>query len=85
MRNIRGTCSSVELLKRYMVRERLGNPALEIVVERFSAQEMFKMSRGKRLVTFLSTSELSALDGWTQNCFYAFHVNAFCFVLCDWN
>jgi len=51
MRNIRGTCSSVELLKRNMVRERLGNPALETVVERFSAQETFEMQRGKRLVT----------------------------------
>jgi len=27
--NFRGTCSSVEMLKAYMVRDRLGNPALE--------------------------------------------------------
>jgi len=28
IRNFSGTCSSVEMLKGYMVRERLGNPAL---------------------------------------------------------
>jgi len=29
MRNFRGTCSSVEMLKGYIVRGRLGTPALE--------------------------------------------------------
>jgi len=29
IRNFRGTYSSVEMLKRYMVRKRLGTPALE--------------------------------------------------------
>ena len=28
IRNIRGTCSSVEMLKGYMVKERLGNPGI---------------------------------------------------------
>ena len=28
IRNVRGTCSSVEILKGYMFRERLGTPAV---------------------------------------------------------
>jgi len=35
MRNIRGTCSSVEMLKKYTVRERLGTPVLEGIVKTF--------------------------------------------------
>ena len=29
LKNFRGTCSSIEMLKGYMVRERLGTPVLE--------------------------------------------------------
>jgi len=29
MRNFRGTCSSVEMLKEYMFKERLGTPGLQ--------------------------------------------------------
>jgi len=30
IRNFRGTCSSVEMLKAYMARKRLGTPVLEL-------------------------------------------------------
>jgi len=32
IRNFRGTFSSVEMLKGYMVRERLGTPALDVSI-----------------------------------------------------
>jgi len=34
IRNFRGTCSSVKMLKGYMVRERLGTPAVKYIIKR---------------------------------------------------